>query len=313
MENNSRDIRIIKTVISEEFAGFRIDNWLAYRFTYLSRNGWQKIIKQQQIFVNNKTIRPSKKLQEGDIVTYHPAHEEPPVDKSFSIIYEDDDIFLVNKSGNLPCHPAGPFYKHTLWYLLYDHYENFHIIHRLDRETSGIILFAKHKKAAATLSQALANNEFKKTYHTLVYGVFPNSIHARGFLHKDITSEVNKKRAFSENEQTDSEYAETFFRCISSNDNYSLVEAQPKTGRLHQIRATLCSLGYPLLGDKLYGPDDTIFIRFVTKSLREDDYTKLIFKRQALHALRLEFPHPTTKERVSFEAAYPDDITLKLK
>jgi RluA family pseudouridine synthase len=234
---------------------------------------------------------------------------EPEVDFNFQIEYEDDNFLLVNKPGNLPCHPAGPFFENTLWRKLSETHEKVSIVNRLDRETSGLTIAAKSPEAASKFSALFSEGKIEKKYIAIVFGSFPEELEAKGFLTGDISSEVRKKRKFVyERESPGAETALTFFRLLGKNDKFSVVEAAPKTGRLHQIRATLCSLGFPLAGDKLYGPDDTAFIRFAEGRFSEEDKALLALPRQALHAYYLSFIHPFTGKEMKFEISAPDDI-----
>jgi RluA family pseudouridine synthase len=317
--------RIITTEVDSSEAGKRLDRLLSKRFTYHSRNQWQNIIKKGGILLNGKPAKGSVKLKVGDEIAFFPENDEPEVDNEYHRIYGDKWLFAVNKSGNLPCHPAGPFFENTLWYELTNktyEKEQIHFINRIDRETSGIVLIAKNPGTAAAFTESELIS--LKRYYVVVYGEFPDEIDADGYLYndhsipKDHPSKVSKKRIFSFNSpDCESEKCKTFFRrlkVIPVNvseevpDVLSLVEAELITGRMHQIRATLCSLGYPVVGDKLYGPDESIFIRFIKDEMTDADRIKLILPRQALHAARLVFRHPETGQELDLSAPMPGDI-----
>ena len=291
----------------------RLDHWLAARFTYLSRNQWQNQVKAGTVRVNNSEVRSSRILHAGDVVLFKPENVvEPPVDFNYEITYEDEYFLVVNKGGNLPCHPAGAFFENTLWRHMSSKFGKVYLANRLDRETSGLLLAAKTPKIANLLSAMFISGQIQKKYLALVYGIFEQEINAVGYLEPDKQSIVRKKRNFVSGETTlipeESESAETLFLPVKNNGQYSLVCAMPKTGRLHQIRATLFSLGYPLLGDKLYGPDDTIYLRLSEGAITAEDWQKLVMKRQALHAAELTLSHPVTKQIISFQAPLPDDF-----
>ena len=316
--------RIISTEISAADTGKRLDVFLSSRFTYHSRHKWQEIIRKRQILLNGRPVKNSTKLRAGDVVDFLPDNIEPETDNSYDILFEDEYILAVSKSGNLPCHPAGPFFRNTLWHLLaYRSEKPFkpYFISRLDRETSGIILIAKSAKTAAEF----AENQLitKKMYLVVVFGDFPERIDADGYLYNDLTiphdhtSKVRKKRYFSY-EQPDfpGESCRTVFKLKKTIHHFSgnrsrqlsLVSAELHTGRTHQIRATLCSLGFPLVGDKLYGPDESIFLRFINDEVTEEDRGKLILPRQALHSFSVTFIHPETNREIIIEAPPVPDM-----
>ena len=196
---NQPDQRIITSVVNEAGNDLRVDLWLSKRFTYHSRHQWQEFIKDRKILVNNSTCRSSTKLKTGDNVSFIPDIEEPEVDKSFDIIFEDEHLLVVNKPGRLPCHPAGAYFKNTLWYLLSQQYQSIHFVNRIDRETSGLVLIAKDGKTAGLCTSSIT----LKRYTVIVYGEFPEEVSAEGFLYenREISQQdmkkVRKKRFFS--------------------------------------------------------------------------------------------------------------------
>jgi RluA family pseudouridine synthase len=305
------DTRKITTVIDHTAVGKRIDVWLTERFTYYSRHQWQKLIKEGLLLVNNKKIRASKKLQIGEIIDFYPQNDEPDVNTEFSIIYEDEFIYAVNKPHSLPCHPAGPYFNNTLWKLLQDSGREVFFVNRIDRETSGVVLIAKQGKIAG-LSTA---NIIEKKYNVIVYGSFPEKLLTEGYLFersgisRNDMLKVRKKRFFSYSKPDClCETAKTNFSLINYNGKYSMLEAELFTGRMHQIRATLNSLGFPLLGDKLYGPDETIFIRFINDEITIEDENMLVLSRQALHAKSISFTHPINNTVLNITAPLHSDM-----
>lgn len=309
--------RNISATVEGEAEGRRLDLWLAARFTYRSRNQWQTIIREDKILVNGAVVRSSRVLHAGDVVAFIPEIEEPAVVMDYSIVYEDEYFFVVNKGGHLPCHPAGPFFRNTLWHDMSQKYGKVFIVNRLDRETSGLMLAAKDSVTASNLSAMLIDGRLKKKYYALVFGNFNRRIEAGGRLVKDTASQVMKKRKFvmESDFKGEPETAETAFTLLEPaayDGRHSTVLAIPETGRLHQIRATLCSLGFPLLGDKLYGPDDTLYLKISGDLITPEDWVSLVLKRQALHAFYLGFPHPVSGEFIEFEAAIPVDMKIRL-
>lgn len=309
--------RKITSIVERPSAGMRLDVWLSSRFDYHSRNQWQELIRNEEVIVNDKKARPSKILAENDLVELKTNEDkEPDSNINYSVIYEDENIIAVNKPADLPCHPSGAYFHKTLWYLIVNDLKiKAHIVHRLDRETSGIVLMAKNPIMAKELSNLFFTKQIQKTYIAAVHGTFPQRLNAIGYLEHFEGSVLLKKRRFVAIDEskyrslsTLEESAETSFELIKDNNGLSLVKAMPKTGRFHQIRATLYSLGFPMVGDKYYGLDETIFLRFISDTMTEIDIKKLILDRQALHAKSLEFTLPSTGQKHSFDSEIPVEI-----
>ena len=302
--------RTISTTAGPELEGVRLDHFLTGRFTYQSRTGWQSIIRAGRISVNGIRVRASRRLHAGDVITFDvQGIAEPEVDPTYSVMLERPGFLVVSKSGCLPVHPSGCYFQNTLLMLMKERYGELFVVNRLDRETSGLVVLAKDAETAGVLSGLFASRQVEKTYLAAVFGAFPpGTVVKNGWLSADSDSPVRKKRRFTEADPgtEDAEACATEFTCLKTNGGFSLVECRPRTGRLHQIRATLCSSGFPLLGDKLYGPDDTIFLRFTEDAMTDADRAALILPTQALHAWRLRFAVPGTGESVECESAPPD-------
>ncbi len=307
--------RIIECTIRTADAGKPLAEFLAGRFTYHSPTRWLELIAAGQLHVNGQPAAAGCLLQTDDRLAYLPGElPEPPVDPSYRIAYEDDWLLAIDKSGDLPCHPAGPFFKHTLWYLLKERYGDIYPVNRLDRETSGLLLAAKNAAAAAQLSRQLP--QMRKRYLALVFGRFPERLEATGFLGHDPASPIRKKQRFYAEPPADGgkyQPAATLFTALRHGAEVSLIQAEPRTGRLHQIRASCQSLGYPLLGDKLYGPDERFYLKIKGDQLTPNDYERLKMSRQALHAAALSFFHPHTGCRLDLAAPPPADFTEAMR
>jgi RluA family pseudouridine synthase len=304
--------RIIKSKLSNAVEGLCLDNYLAERFTYHPLGKWRELIADGQIMLNDKQCSGSTILAKNDVLTYAPRDlKEPPVDFNYSIVYEDEHLFVINKSGNLPCHPSGPFFKHTLWHHVSSRYGKIYLINRLDRETSGLLIAARNPGTAGKFSKQLT--QIEKEYRALVFGDFNKAVDADGYLIKDTASIVRKKRnfVFADKLPNDAEKAsavKTLFEPVWSKDGFSLVKAVLKTGRLHQIRASLFSLGFPVVGDKLYGPDDRIYLKIRDDKITDEDWSNLVMRRQALHSYRVSFIHPEDLQKMEFIAPLPGDF-----
>ena len=302
MSQPNLEQRVIKSNVTWNNAGMMLASFLASRFTYRTREEWCERIAKGEIKINGKETQPDTILNLHDLIEYIPQDiAEPPADLNYSIIHEDDNVIVINKPGNLCVHPSGPFFKHTLWHLLTSKYGKIHFVNRLDRETSGILLATKNSKAAAFLSKA--GNIICKEYEALVFGNFQEEITATGFLVSDKSSMVLKKRKFvkelNEND-VKIETATTILKPIKSNEKFSLVNATPITGRMHQIRITLYSLGFPMVGDKLYGPNDILFLKQRTDEITEEEKASLIMSRQALHSSKITYIDPVDNLEKTF-------------
>lgn len=311
--------REIRFRIPRESATKTLLEFLLQRFPYHDRDGWTKRIEEGRVRVNARKAAADRALAEGDQLEYIAWDiPEPKVDLAFEVLFDDRDLMVVNKPGNLPCHPGGRFFNHTLWAVLKQQYklESPAIVNRLDRETSGVVVVAKTPEAAKKCRSQFAGHRVQKRYVAFVEGEFPVTLEAKGYIVDDPHAEVRKKQLFRPAEAArdgktadkDGVWAETQFRRIALHGPVSEVEVIPKTGRLHQVRATLHGLGYPVVGDKLYGVDPGIFARFCAGTITDDDRRKLRLDRQALHAAGLRFCHPRTGKPLSFDLPLPPDM-----
>jgi 23S rRNA pseudouridine955/2504/2580 synthase/23S rRNA pseudouridine1911/1915/1917 synthase len=288
--------------VSANESGRRLVDWLSSRFTYLPADCWKRMIAEGRISVDDAPASPDLVLARGQTVAFDPPpYEEPEVDPSFSIIFESADFLVVDKSGKLPCHPSGRYYRNSLWYLLRERCGEVKIATRLDRETSGLVLTCKSGAAASRAEELLVSGSIEKEYLALVEGAFPERLDAEGFLERDRSSAVRIKRRYVEGPPPragEAESCSTRFELARHIEvpsiggtpaRFSLLRAWPRTGRTHQIRATLKSLGFPVVGDKLYGADESFFLRHLEGSLNEEDLARLMLPNQALHCSGLAF------------------------
>lgn len=308
--------RFAHTIVQPPWSGRALLDVLAERFSYQSRERWERLIRQGAILVNGQLSQPQRTVQRGDAVEYVvPTLEEPPVATDYRVLLDDGAVLAIDKPGDLPCHPAGRFFRNTLWAFLRRDLglSDVHFVNRLDRETSGIVLLARDAQAARRLGQPGRRKAMVKEYLAVVEGLLQEPVHARGWLEDDAASALRKKRRFVPESpgvvpSEGAEPAETWFEPVRQGGGLTLVRARLGTGRMHQIRATLLALGFPIVGDKVYGVDETCYLRFIAKTLSAADQQRLRLQRQALHAWRLRFPHPASDAIIDLESPLPADL-----
>jgi 23S rRNA pseudouridine955/2504/2580 synthase len=300
-------MKVFQYKINNLDIGLSLLDLLSNRFKYLSREEWKSEINEKKsIQVCYQDVNEFYIIRNNDIVTFRrESYNEPEVDRNVSTLYESENLLVVNKSGNLPVHPAGRYKENTLLTILQKDYENsqLFVVHRLDRETSGIQIFAKNSQTASVIQREFENRNIYKEYIVYIHGNFPIHVNANGFLFKDQNSLVRKKRKFSYTYCDNSETSTTDFYLLEKFKGISKVKAIPKTGRTHQIRATLKSLGYPIYGDKLYGIDEENFLKFI-----EGDVLLNFPNRQALHAFKIRIPASKFYPNLEIIAEEPDDL-----
>ncbi|MFC1860966.1 RluA family pseudouridine synthase [Chloroflexota bacterium] len=286
-----------------ESPGVRLDKYVGDRCPELSRTHAQKLILEGCITVNDRPAKASLKLETGDSVSISIPPPPPtpltPEAIPLSIIYEDNDVLVIDKPPGLTVHPAPGHPDHTLVNAILAHFPHLAdiggslrpgIVHRLDKDTSGVMLVAKNSMAQANLAEQFATRAVKKEYMVLVRGhLIPESGIIEAPLGRD---PANRKRMAV---VTRGREARTAYRVIRYIRDYTLLEITPETGRTHQIRVHLAAIGFPVVGDTTYGGKSPHV------------------SRQFLHASRLGFKLPSTGEFVEFESALPPDLERALR
>lgn len=284
--------------------------FLSKRFRYLSAEEWRKRIADGAVKVNGREPSEGQPLRAGDEVAYTTdSWEEPEVDPNYRMIHEDEALLILSKPAPLPVHAIGAYFRNTLIQLLRrdrPEAKEYKPVHRLDSETSGLIALVKDGKYLKDLQKQWRGREVSKTYRAIVFGKFPagrRTVDAP--IGKKDGSPVRMKLAVNGSGAKDSI---TEFELLETKGKFSLVEARPLTGRTHQIRVHLEHLGFPIVGDKIYSGNDETFLHFYEHDW--DDWLKerVLLPRLALHAFKLEFTHPVTGERESFEDPLPEDL-----
>lgn len=294
----------------------RLDRYLSERFRYRSRTQWVGIIEAGRIVVNGRTVRPSQRLRFGDQIEYRPAERrpEPEVDVSIATLHEDANLLAVDKPANLPVHPSGRYFRNTLLSELLvrrgetlDH-PGIRIVHRLDRETSGVVLFGKDRESTAALARQFERRQVDKQYLVVVHGV-PTEASWEVDAPLGRATESRVRKAVGVVAEGAGVSARTGFELVARGPSHALLRARPFTGRLHQIRVHARHAGFPVVGDKLYGLDEEFFLKLVDgRDLDDADQLRLVLERQGLHAHRLTVKHPATRREVQFTAPFPASL-----
>ncbi|MFZ9715320.1 MAG: RluA family pseudouridine synthase [Pelagibacteraceae bacterium] len=308
-----------KLLITEEDAGSRLDIVLTKLLPELTRSNLKKIIELNQVKINNIIINsPSKKLKINDNIEINliPKQEIKiePYKTKLNIVFEDKDILVINKPAGMVVHPGAGNYTETLVNALIYKYKKLSdlngstrpgIVHRIDKETSGLLVVAKNNKAHAHLGKQFNDHSIARTYQALVWGVLRplsgriETLIGRSRKNRQLMSvtEITGKKAVTN-------YSTLKVFDIKDIPKISFVECQLETGRTHQIRVHMAYKGNSLLGDQQYGKKNLKF-----KKLNEEFAEKLkVLNRQALHAKNLGFIHPTTNKFISFESELPADF-----
>lgn len=307
-------------VSDKQYVGERVDIYVVRRFPRYSRSLIQNLIAEGKITVNGRVIKQNYRVKLNDeIEIIFPRLIKPhliPEDIPLNIIYEDDVILAVNKPAGMIVHPAGRYRKGTLINALLSHCkmeleeisEDVYrpgIVHRLDKDTSGVLLCAKTLQAYNFLKEQFERRTVSKEYLALVEGTprFEKDkiAGALGRSARDFRR-VSVKEGGKE--------AETIYEVLKSFGRFSIVKAIPKTGRTHQIRVHLSSIGCPIVCDVLYGRRRELYLWDITgeEPVQLDLDKKPLLNRQALHAFRLKIKHPLTNKEMTFVAKLPDDL-----
>lgn len=293
----------------------RLDRYLTSRFTYRSRTQWVQIIESGRIRVNGRSCRASKVVKTGDLIDYLPQRRpEPRVPVEIPVLHEDDDLLAVDKPAHLPVHPSGRYFRHTLLCLLLERRgetldrPGIRIVHRLDRETSGVVLFGKSRAAARHLARQFESHVVEKEYLALVHGR-PTQDHFSIEASLGRNNESRVRKAVGVVPVGEGRPAVTRFEVLGRGPDHALILARPLTGRLHQIRVHLKHAGLPIVGDKLYGLDEGMFLKLAAgESYSEGDLARLLLARQGLHAWRIRVQHPSSGP-FSCTAPLPADLS----
>ena len=285
--------------VEKKDQGQRIDKFLASKYDDLSRSFIQKLIGEKKVTVNGNIVDKSYKITENDflkIIIEEKESEIKAVEMNLDVVYEDQDIIVINKNADRVVHPAPGHHDDTIVNALLAHVDNLSaingvkrpgIVHRLDKDTSGLLIVAKNDKSHKELAKQFKNRTVDKYYYALIEG---NLAYEKGKIDAPIGRDPKNRKKMAVRKRR-SKKAISRFRIIEEFKTHTLVEVKIETGRTHQIRVHFSYLGHPVVGDKKYGSKNT-----------------LNAKRQLLHARKLAVKHPTTGKKIVFEAELKDDF-----
>lgn len=294
-----------------EADGVRLDLFLTTEHAEYSRSHVQKLISDGKVTVNGKLRKANYKLSAGDVVEMEIPEavevEVLPEDLPLDVLYEDKDIIVINKPRGMVVHPAAGVFTGTLVNALLFHCTDLSgingelrpgIVHRLDKDTSGVMVAAKSDRAHVSLAQQIKDKEAKRIYHAVVYG---NIKEEAGIVKGDIGRHPTDRKRMAivaENGKP----AVTHFKVLERFGDYTLVECRLETGRTHQIRVHMTHIGHPLVGDPKYGTG--------TSGKRKDNFS---IQGQALHSKSLTLIHPITGRELTFDTELPEDMQKILR
>ncbi len=306
----------------------RIDKFLMQRIEGATRNKIQQAIEDEMVLINEKTVKNNYKVKAGDkIVVFENSSPESsdiiPQEIPLNIIYEDDDLFVVDKPVGMVVHPGsgnpdGTLINAVAWYIKHNcpnidesELPRFGLVHRIDKNTSGLLVMAKKQKVMSDLAKQFFNHTVHRRYVALVWGNFDKE-------ESTIVAHVGRHQRFRKLFTTypDGDHGKdaiTHYKVIENFNYVTLVECRLETGRTHQIRVHMQSIGHPLFNDDFYGGDRIVKGTIYTKYKQFVENCFALCPRQALHAKELGFVHPVTGENMFFESPVPDDMNAAIE
>ena len=315
----------LRIVVDKGQSPLRIDKFLMNRMENVTRNRVQNGIDLGNVLVNEKPVKSSYKVKPQDeisVVLPHPPRDTEvyPENIPLDIVFEDDDLLIINKPAGLVVHPGFNNYDGTLVNGLVYHFNQLPelpgntgrpgLVHRIDKDTSGLLVISKNEKTMAWLAKQFFDHTITRKYLALVWGDLSEDGTITGYIGR---SAKDRRVMAIYDDEANGKWAVTHYKILERLNYVTLIECQLETGRTHQIRAHLKHIGHPLFNDATYGGDKilkgTVFSKY--KSFVENCFALL--PRQALHAQTLGFIHPRTRKYVHFEAPLPDDFKAALE
>ena len=298
--------------VEPHHSGLRLDEFMKTRLPRYSRNEIHNIIETRLVQKVRKLKKGTIVRTSDEVVFLYDKKEETVQDVDIPVLYEDDHLLIVNKPPDMSVHSNNPWGKNDLIQQLRRQRDSreLYLAHRIDRETSGIVLIARSITIASKLGEAFFGRKVEKEYTALVFGVMADD---KGVIDLPISGDeksvVRVKMRVGNGSGAPSV---TEYTVLKRLNGFTIVNAKPKTGRQHQIRVHFASIGHPLVGDKIY-KDEKLFLRFIKDGFTEELEKELLLPRHALHASRLSFKHPVTGIQLNIEAGMPEDLITFVK
>lgn len=316
--------RAVELTVQIKTAGMRLDQYLVLQFPDFSRSIIQKAIEADSVKINDQPIKRSTKVKQGDRVRIWlptPDRPEPtPENIPLDILYEDEFLAVINKPYNMVVHPARGNWGGTLVNALAFHFEHLSkingdyrpgIVHRLDRDTSGVILVAKEEQTHRDLGMQFETRKIFKEYVAITQGVLDRD---SDYIEKRIAHHPHDRiKMIATDDEEKGKEACTYYEVEERFRGYTFVRCQPRTGRTHQIRVHLACVGCPVLADKVYSGRDSFKLSDLLAGRAEGGEDQVLLSRQALHAKRLRFIHPRTNQPLAVEAPLPAEFVRTLQ
>lgn len=315
----------LRVVVDKGQSLLRIDKFLMHRVENASRNRIQNAIDLGNVLVNDKPIKPSYKVKPGDVISVvlpHPPRDTEvyPENIPLNITYEDDDVLVVNKPAGMVVHPGYNNYTGTLVNALVYHFQQLPtlpgndgrpgLVHRIDKDTSGLLLISKNERAMTWLARQFFEHTINRRYLALAWGDLKQDGTVSGYIGRSIAD----RRVMSVyDDEEKGKWSVTHYKVLERFGYVTLIECKLETGRTHQIRAHMKHIGHPLFSDATYGGDKIIKGTTFTKYKQFIENCFELMPRQALHAQSLGFVHPTARKAVYFEAPLPADFEAVLQ
>lgn len=312
----------IQVVVEDRAHGWRVDHYLTRLYPNFSRAAFQRVIDDGAVLINGLPVKMSRRLRVNDCLQFQlpttPDSTLPPEDIPLDVLYDDDALIVINKPANMIVHPGRGNYMGTLAGALQFHFDKLSdvagkhragIVHRLDRDTSGVLVVAKDNTVHAKLSSQFEERTVEKEYRAIAWGEVSFD---RDYLETHVrVSQRNRERMMVCPPGGNSRHAATFYEVIERFRGFTFLRLVPQTGRTHQLRVHLHHLGHPIVADRLYEGHSALKLSDLVEHLPPEQ-EQVLLERQALHALSLAFDHPVTGERLKFEAPLPADFEQAL-